>query len=73
MAINKTPEIPKYDKGKFKLKLIQKPNLCKVDCFEKLKKQEIDKVTQYYLNKNLITDNSKNYITDKKIHNNDER
>ena len=34
--------------------------------FDKFKNQEIDKVNQYYLNENLITDNSKNYITDKK-------
>lgn len=41
--------------------------------FDKFKNQEIDKVNQYYLNENLITDNSKNYITDKKIHDNQER
>ena len=41
--------------------------------FDKFKNQEIDKVNQYYLNENLITDNSKNYITDKKIHDNHER
>lgn len=41
--------------------------------FDKFKNQEIDKVNQYYLNENLITDNSKSYISDKKIHDNHER
>lgn len=41
--------------------------------FDKFKKQEIDKVNQYYLNENLITTNNKNYIDDKKTHDNQER
>ena len=41
--------------------------------FDKFKESEIDKVNQYYLNENLITDNGKNYISDKKINDSHEK
>ena len=34
--------------------------------FDKFKESEIDKVNQYYLNENLITNNNTNYISDSK-------
>lgn len=34
--------------------------------FDKFKEAEIDKVNQYYMNENLITNNNINYISDSK-------